>query len=52
MLVAGRIWPKNSPWALPIFSHSAMFTTNILVLTTSERLAPALESAASIFRRH
>src|SRR5260370_15136847 len=27
MLVAGRISPKNSPCALPTFSHSAMFVT-------------------------
>ena len=33
--VAGRILPKNSPWARPIFSHSAMFVTYIRVRTTS-----------------
>lgn len=27
MLVAGRIAPKNSPCALPIFSHSSMLVT-------------------------
>ncbi len=25
--VAGRTLPKNSPWAFPTFSHSAMLTT-------------------------
>ncbi len=35
MLVAGRIAPKNSPCARPIFSHSPMLVTKIRVRTTS-----------------
>ena len=50
MLVAGRISPKNSPWARPAFSHSAMLVTKMRVRTTSFRVAPALASAASILR--
>jgi hypothetical protein len=50
MLVAGRIAAKNSPCARPIFSHSAMFVTKILVRTTSFNPAPAFASAASMFR--
>jgi hypothetical protein len=53
---AGRMFRKNSPCALPIFSstsrvvdHSAMFVTNTRVRTTSLRLAPAFRSAGSMF---
>jgi len=42
---------KNSPWALPIFSQSAMLITNILVRTTSFNVAPALCNADSMFLR-
>src|ERR1700761_4482838 len=50
MLVAGRIAAKNSPCARPTFSQSPMFVTKIRVRTTSFSPAPALPSAASIFR--
>ncbi len=49
--VAGRMSPKNSPCALPIFCHSAMFVTNIRVRTTSFILAPAFcQSALDVFQ--
>src|SRR5207245_8069576 len=35
IVIAGRIAPKNSPWALPTFSHSAMLVTYMRVRTTS-----------------
>ena len=50
MLVAGRIAPKNSPCARPIFSQSAILVTKIRVRTTLFKEAPAFTSAASIFR--
>ena len=47
--VAGRICPKNSPCALPTFSHCAMSVTYMRVRTTSFIVAPAFFSALSIF---
>src|SRR5579863_4700164 len=47
--VAGRMSRKNSPCALPIFSHSAMLVTYIRVRTTSFMLAPAFFKALSMF---
>jgi hypothetical protein len=51
MLVAGRMSRNSSPRALPTFSHSSMFTTEMRVRTTSLRLAPAALSAASRLAR-
>ncbi len=43
MLVAGRMAEKISPWARPIFSHSAMSTTNMRVRTTSLQARAGLD---------
>src|SRR6185503_17931926 len=50
MDVAGRIPPKNSPWARPTCSHWEMSVTYIRVRTTCSSRAPARASARSMLR--
>src|SRR6185295_9026548 len=50
IVAAGRTSRKSSPCARPTASHCPMSVTNIRVRTTSLRLAPARESAFSMFR--
>src|SRR5664280_3046347 len=48
--VAGRIEPKNSPWARPTSCQLLMSVTKSRVRTTSCSPAPACSSAAAILR--